>query len=569
MNGDVLKEFLVSLGFKIDEVGLKKFNGGIGTATTLATGLGAAAAAMAAAVSAGVVKVSRSFEDLYYLSQRANASVENIRGISYAFSQLGGDASQAKSAVAAVADFIKLLPGGESVLKGMGAATRNEVGEVRDSVEILQDLAMRWRGMDLARANVEAGMLGIDTDTLRVLTRDTDRFFEDYKRRVRETGTDQDAAAEASSRLMQRLREVQTVAVLTADGFLLRLQPALDGSIGLVLRLYDSFQTWQAGSSETRQRTSELAAVVMDLFKAVGDLAGLIWRYVGPAMTEFAKGALSVVVITLSTLASLIKTVTALLRGDWSTAWREAKNVASGVLEGLVATAMTLWNTVRKVWYAVTNRGATMPEDSAGAGGVAAASSGGATPTGTPIKQALDYFRSKGWSGAQAAGIVANLQSESAMKPGAIGDGGKAFGLAQWHPDRQAAFKRWAGKDIRQSTFAEQLAFVHHELTAGNERGAGDRLKRAGSARDAGSVVSRYYERPADREGEASKRAALAERLFSSGALRSTSPAVTMAQTTTIVVHGSTDATSTGRAVAQEQSRVNAEMVRNMKVAAS
>lgn len=590
MNGDVLKEFLVSLGFKIDEVGLKKFNGGIGTATKLATGLGAAAAAMAVAVTAGVVKVSRSFEDLYYLSQRANASVENIRGISYAFSQLGGDATQAKSAVAAVADFIKLLPGGESVLQGMGVATRNEAGEIRDSVEIMLDLARRWRGMDLARANVEAGMLGIDTATLRVLTRNTDKFFEDYKSRLRETGVDQDAAAEASSRLMQRLREVQAVAVLTADGFLLRLQPALDGAIGLVLRLYDSFQTWNQGSSESRQQIGNLVGAVGDLLGALVDLVKLIWEHVGPAVMWTGKQVFRSLLIWVDAIGHAVRSLAALLRGDWKTAWAEAGEVIKTFADALAERLEIAIRTIKRLWYAVTHRGAAMPEDGAaaagggagagagGAGSGASAATGGATPTSTPIKQAFDYFRSKGWSEAAAAGIVANLQSESGsrLRIDAIGDGGKAFGIAQWHPDRQAAFKRWAGKDIRESSFAEQLAFVHHELTAGEDvlaKRAGGKLRGVTSARQAGGVVSRLYERPgkdeAARAREEAARSALAERLFSSGALRSTSPAVTMAQTTTIVVQGSTDAASTGRAVAQEQSRVNAEMVRNMKVAAS
>ncbi len=56
---------------------------------------------------------------------------------------------------------------------------------------------------------------------------------------------------------------------------------------------------------------------------------------------------------------------------------------------------------------------------------------------------------------------------------------------------------------------------MHYELTAGNEQGAGDRLKKATSAADAAGTVSRYYERPKDTEGEAAKRGALASRMMS------------------------------------------------------
>ena len=127
---------------------------------------------------------------------------------------------------------------------------------------------------------------------------------------------------------------------------------------------------------------------------------------------------------------------------------------------------------------------------------------------------AAEYFRGRGWSAAQAAGIAANLARESGLNPRAVGDAGTAYGIGQWHPDRQAAFRRWAGHDLRQATLGEQLGFVNHELTTGADRGAraaGDLLRGVGGAGAAGSIVSRHYERPGDTAGEATIRAAIAE----------------------------------------------------------
>lgn len=130
------------------------------------------------------------------------------------------------------------------------------------------------------------------------------------------------------------------------------------------------------------------------------------------------------------------------------------------------------------------------------------------------VRQAMDYFVGQGWTAAQAAGIVANLQAESGLRPGAVGDGGRAYGIAQWHPDRQAAFQRFSGRAIQGSTFEEQLRFVQHELTRGGEVRAGNRLRNANSANEAGSIVSQYYERPADREGAATRRGRSAEQIL-------------------------------------------------------
>ena len=119
----------------------------------------------------------------------------------------------------------------------------------------------------------------------------------------------------------------------------------------------------------------------------------------------------------------------------------------------------------------------------------------------------------KGWSREQSAGIVANLIQESELKPGAIGDSGSSYGIAQWRGSRQKDFEQFAGKGIKGSSFKEQMEFVHHEMTAGEEKAAGARLKATQTASEAGAVVSKYYERPALREEEAAKRGAAAERI--------------------------------------------------------
>lgn len=154
---------------------------------------------------------------------------------------------------------------------------------------------------------------------------------------------------------------------------------------------------------------------------------------------------------------------------------------------------------------------ATAP--AAEAGGAAAPGAAAGTEQGR-IRQAMDYFVGQGWTPAQAAGIVANLQRESGLRMDAVGDGGQAYGIAQWHPDRQAAFQRFTGHSIRESTFAEQLSFVNYEMTRGAEQAAGNRLRNANDAASAGSIVSRYYERPADASGEASRRAAAAQTIL-------------------------------------------------------
>jgi hypothetical protein len=120
---------------------------------------------------------------------------------------------------------------------------------------------------------------------------------------------------------------------------------------------------------------------------------------------------------------------------------------------------------------------------------------------GSKQQQAMDYFIKAGWTKEQAAGIVANLSVETGgtFDPKSKGDSGQAYGVGQWHPDRQAKFKEIFGKDIKESTYAEQLAYVNWELRNGGplERKAGEELKKQLTAETSGATVSRRYERPA------------------------------------------------------------------------
>jgi hypothetical protein len=138
-------------------------------------------------------------------------------------------------------------------------------------------------------------------------------------------------------------------------------------------------------------------------------------------------------------------------------------------------------------------RGGSTSPSSAGINYGNETSKTGVAETGDAI-EALMYFKSKGWSSEQAAGIVANLQAESNFKTNAIGDGGKAYGIAQWHPDRQAVYQKEYGKPIQKANFKEQLEYVNWELN-NTEKRAGNLLRNATSADQAATLVDQFYER--------------------------------------------------------------------------
>lgn len=124
-------------------------------------------------------------------------------------------------------------------------------------------------------------------------------------------------------------------------------------------------------------------------------------------------------------------------------------------------------------------------------------------------REGRDILVGLGWSPAQAAGIMANVHRESKMDEGAVGDGGQAYGVAQWHPDRRANIAAGMGRSVIGMNYADQIRAIDWELRH-TERAAGDALRQTTTAAEAGAVVSQQYERPANGVAEAKVRAAAA-----------------------------------------------------------
>lgn len=132
----------------------------------------------------------------------------------------------------------------------------------------------------------------------------------------------------------------------------------------------------------------------------------------------------------------------------------------------------------------------------AGLGGSASAQPFGA---GQKVKagEIYRYLLEKGFTPAQAAGILGNMQVESGFDTGAYNPGEGAIGLCQWEGGRRTALENFAANDPEHRSVTDyklQVDFMVSELK-GSESNAYSHLTSAGSAGAAAAAFDQYYER--------------------------------------------------------------------------
>lgn len=115
----------------------------------------------------------------------------------------------------------------------------------------------------------------------------------------------------------------------------------------------------------------------------------------------------------------------------------------------------------------------------------------------------LDFWMSKGYSLEQASAIMANVQHESKGDPGAIGDGGSAKGLFQWHSKRRKDIMSATGIDINNAGYSDQLKAAAWEMKNGDTGFDDAHFRSIKDPAKAAAYFSSYFERPADKTGQA------------------------------------------------------------------
>ncbi|EHK3328827.1 transglycosylase SLT domain-containing protein [Escherichia coli] len=241
-NADTIKDFLVSLGFDIDQAGANKFEAVLKGVTANVLKVGAVVEGAALSIVGFTTQIANGLDKIYWASQRTGASVKGIKALGYAASQTGASAESAMSSLEGLAGFMRSNPGAEGFLNRLGVQTRDASGKMRDTAAIFTGVGQKLNNMPYYRAKQYAQMLGIDENTLMAMRRGMNGFTADYQSMLQKTRFNADKAAVQSNKFMTSMRGLTSLFGIMRDKIGSNLAGGLAGSLdSLRRRILDNF----------------------------------------------------------------------------------------------------------------------------------------------------------------------------------------------------------------------------------------------------------------------------------------------------------------------------------------
>lgn len=224
-DSEVIRSFLVSLGFQVNETGSRKFDTALGKTGKTALATGKLILGVAAAAQAMVAAYTSSMEKLYYASRRTGASVENLQALEFGASKIGLAAGEAQGALEAMAAAVRTNPG----LRGLMDQLLGTDTSAMDQADAMIALVQRLSSMPHYMGSQFANLFGMDERTFLMMKQGLPELIQAQKDRIelnRRAGIDAGEAAKASVEYANSLRDLTARITVLTQRLALELLPA-------------------------------------------------------------------------------------------------------------------------------------------------------------------------------------------------------------------------------------------------------------------------------------------------------------------------------------------------------
>lgn len=226
MAGDVIKSYLVALGFSVDGKTQQAFNRAVAGATANVAGLGKTVVGTAATFVGSMELMASKFEKLYFESRLTGATAEGLQEIAFGAESIGLSSAQAIANFEKFALKLKFDPTAKGFLGALGVTGKTTEELYHNFLRFEQDMARIAPNVAASYAQ----MFGMDERTLALELaglNEQDRNAARLGEIHRKVGFNADEAARKGHELAQQWRDIWAEIGSVAGREFNRMEPTL------------------------------------------------------------------------------------------------------------------------------------------------------------------------------------------------------------------------------------------------------------------------------------------------------------------------------------------------------
>jgi hypothetical protein len=275
MKGDVIKEFLVGIGFKVDDKSLNNFNNGISRVKQGLIALGGAAIVQA------FNSVAHQMDKLNDLSNRIDTPVNEIEEFGYAAQIMGSSVEAANSSLEGLSIQAGLAATGigrsKMIFEKLGISVKDANGDLKSSTILMGEIADKIKDMEKGQQMAILSRLGIDPTMIEVMTSDISGLREEYRKLYQGAGVDANQAAKDAGLFVDALDRTKAVFSVTFKAIVSKLLPNVTAGMDNFRRkLVDNMPNIMRAFEPMMEILLKIAGILSEVLLAVVNTMGAV-----------------------------------------------------------------------------------------------------------------------------------------------------------------------------------------------------------------------------------------------------------------------------------------------------
>jgi hypothetical protein len=226
---EVIKEFLVELGFKVDKTSQNRFNTNIKNVGKALAGLGLVVATKR--MVGFIESVASGLDATQQLSTRVNATAKEISELGFAASVSGSSIEAVNRSFEglnrAAGEAANGVGRGAEAFRQLGIQARKQDGSLKKTSELMQDIGDQIKDLNKQQQIAVLAKIGIDPTLVNVLTSDVRGLKKEFDDLYSSVGVNVNKAAKSSEKFNDSLTRLGTVFDAIKKAVALRFIPEI------------------------------------------------------------------------------------------------------------------------------------------------------------------------------------------------------------------------------------------------------------------------------------------------------------------------------------------------------